>query len=69
MNTMLLRILYCISQVHEMDQDMERHRQARDGLELELQALRQRMSVFENLGGKFDLVSRDGVCSRDQLPW
>lgn len=52
-----------------MDQDMERHRQARDGLELELQALRQRMSVFENLGGKFDLVSRDGVCSRDQLPW
>ncbi|KAK4767541.1 hypothetical protein SAY86_015291 [Trapa natans] len=55
--------------VYEMDQDMERHRRARDELESELQVLRQRMSVCENLRGNFDLENKDSVGNRDQLPW
>lgn len=52
-----------------MDQDMERHRQARDALELELQALRQRMSIFENFSDSFDLETTENACSKYPLPW
>ncbi|OWM87999.1 hypothetical protein CDL15_Pgr016571 [Punica granatum] len=51
--------------VYEMDQDVERHRQVRDTLELELRALRQRMSTFEDFRGSFDLESTDNACFKD----
>ncbi|KAH7520915.1 hypothetical protein FEM48_Zijuj08G0196300 [Ziziphus jujuba var. spinosa] len=40
--------------VYEMDDEVERHRLIRDSLELELQALRQRLSTVENSAGIVD---------------
>lgn len=37
-----------------MDDEVERHRLIRDSLELELQALRQRLSTVENSAGIVD---------------
>ncbi|KAK9289237.1 hypothetical protein L1049_017711 [Liquidambar formosana] len=53
--------------VNEMDEEVERHRLIRDSLELELQALRQRMLTVENFTENMDLENINGEQTDDQI--
>lgn len=50
-----------------MDDEVERHRLIRDSLELELKALRQRLSTVENLTENVDSESTDVKQSQNQI--
>ncbi|GAV71636.1 Kinesin domain-containing protein/Kinesin-relat_1 domain-containing protein [Cephalotus follicularis] len=52
--------------VYEMDEEVERHRLIRESLELEIHALRHRLSTVENLTGIMDTENRNGE-QADQL--
>ena len=55
------------SQVYEMDDEVERHRLIRDSLELELQALRQRLSTVDNLTENMDSQNTNAEQTQTQI--
>jgi len=69
---MLLKIYYILlivslSQVYEMNDEVERHRLIRDSLELELRTLRQRLSTVENITDIADSENANSVQKEDSI--
>lgn len=64
----ILTLRYCFStQVYDVDGEVERHRLIRDSLELELQALRQRLSTVENFTDIVDTTVTNIGPAEDQV--
>ncbi|XP_037494827.1 kinesin-like protein KIN-12C [Jatropha curcas] len=53
--------------VHEMDEEVERHRLIRESLERELQALRHRLSTVENFTDIMDSENRNSIQNEDLI--
>lgn len=68
---MMILVNLVFSQVCEMDQNVERHKLIRDSQELELSALKSRLTEVESLPGSWELravANFEGQVARLKLP-
>nr|GLL26017.1 kinesin-like protein KIN-12C isoform X2 [Ipomoea trifida] len=54
--------------VHEMEEEVEQHHMIRESLELELQALKERLLTVENFTEKLELKNSGSQLTKDQFP-